>query len=101
MIERFPERIINLHPALPGEFPGARGLQDAFAAWQEGRITRSGCMVHFVIRELDAGPVVGTREVEFQDGDTLETFSERVHAAEHELLVESVNSLLLTLKTPS
>ncbi len=101
MIERFPQKIINLHPALPGEFPGAHGLQDAFAAWQEGRIRRSGCMVHFVIRELDAGPVVGTREVEFQDGDTLETFSERVHAAEHELLVEAVKTVLSKLKALS
>lgn len=94
MIDRFPHQIINLHPALPGEFPGAHGLEDAFNAWREGRITRSGCMVHFVIRELDAGPVIGTREVAFQVGDTLESFSDRVHAAEHELIVEAVNTVL-------
>lgn len=94
MIDRFPNRIINLHPALPGEFPGAHGLEDAYAAWRDGRITRSGCMVHFVIRELDAGPVIGTREVAFQAGDTLEMFSARVHTAEHELLVECANTVL-------
>jgi formyltetrahydrofolate-dependent phosphoribosylglycinamide formyltransferase len=94
MIDRFPNKIINLHPALPGEFPGAHGLEDAFQAWLEGKITQSGCMVHFVIRELDAGPVIGTREVKFQAGDTLESFSQRVHAAEHELIVQAVNTVL-------
>jgi formyltetrahydrofolate-dependent phosphoribosylglycinamide formyltransferase len=48
LLQRFPGRIINLHPALPGEFPGAHGIEDAFAAWRRGEITRSGCMVHHV-----------------------------------------------------
>ncbi len=94
MIDRFPHQIINLHPALPGEFPGAHGLEDAFHAWREGRITQSGCMVHFVIRELDAGPVIGTRTVEFQISDTLESFSDRVHAAEHDLIVQAASTVL-------
>lgn len=94
MIERFHGRIINLHPALPGEFPGAHGIEDAFAAWLEGRITRSGCMVHHVIHELDAGPVIATRQVAFQTGDTLETFAARLHAAEHKLIVEATRAVL-------
>jgi formyltetrahydrofolate-dependent phosphoribosylglycinamide formyltransferase len=94
MIDRFPGRIINLHPALPGEFPGAHAIEDAYNAWREGRITRSGCMVHHVIRELDAGPVIAQREVGFQPGDTLESFSARLHAAEHGLIIQATNAVL-------
>ncbi len=94
LIDRFPDRIINLHPALPGEFPGAHGIKDAFAAWLEGRITRSGCMVHHVIKDLDAGEPIATREVPFEAGDTLESYSNKIHKAEHELIVESTNLAL-------
>jgi formyltetrahydrofolate-dependent phosphoribosylglycinamide formyltransferase len=94
LIDRFSGRVINLHPALPGEFPGAHAIQDAFQAWLEGGITRSGCMVHHVIRELDAGPVIAQHEVEFQPDDTLESFSARLHAAEHALIVEATRTVL-------
>ena len=97
LIDRFPGRIINLHPALPGEFPGAHGIEDAFNAWLEGRITRSGCMVHHVIRDLDAGEPIATKVVPFEIGDTLEVFATRLHKAEHELFVESTNIALQNL----
>ncbi len=98
LVKRFPGRIINLHPALPGEFPGAHGIEDAFAAWQRGEITRSGCMVHHVITELDAGEPIATRVVEFIDDDTLETYAERLHRAEHQLIVEAIKIALEELK---
>ncbi len=94
LIARFPGRIINLHPALPGEFPGAHGIEDAFAAWQRGEILRSGCMVHHVIKDLDAGEPIATKEVPFEMGDTLEGYSNKIHKAEHELIVESTNLAL-------
>jgi formyltetrahydrofolate-dependent phosphoribosylglycinamide formyltransferase len=94
LIERFPNRIINLHPALPGEFPGAHGIEDAFAAWQHGKISRSGCMVHHVIKDLDAGEPIATREVPFETGDTLESYSEKIHKAEHELIVQATQLVL-------
>jgi formyltetrahydrofolate-dependent phosphoribosylglycinamide formyltransferase len=97
LIDRFPGRIINLHPALPGEFPGAHGIEDAFSAWQRGEIARSGCMVHHVIRDLDAGEPIATREVPFEAGDTLENYAEKIHKAEHELIVESTNIALENL----
>jgi formyltetrahydrofolate-dependent phosphoribosylglycinamide formyltransferase len=101
LVRRFPGRIINLHPALPGEFPGAHGIEDAFAAWTRGEITRSGCMVHHVIEELDAGEPVATRVVAFVDGDTFETYAERIHAAEHELIVEATKLALEEIKQPT
>ncbi len=94
LCQTFKNKIINLHPALPGEFPGANAIEDAYAAFVEGKITRSGCMVHHVIPELDAGPTITTQEVQFIEGDTLETFAARLHQAEHELIVEATRLVL-------
>ncbi len=94
LCQTFLGRIINLHPALPNEFAGAHAIEDAFAAWQRGEISRSGCMVHHVIPELDAGEAIVTKEVPFFAGDTLETFAARVHSAEHEIIVEATRTVL-------
>ena len=94
LCQTFLGRIINLHPALPNEFAGAHAIEDAFAAWQRGEISRSGCMVHHVIPELDAGEPIVTRQVPFMFGDTLETFAARVHIAEHEIIVEATKKIL-------
>lgn len=93
-LETIDARVINLHPALPGQFPGAHGIQDQFDAYQRGEITHGGCMIHDVIPELDAGPVIATAEVEILPDDTVETFSSRLHAAEHRLIVEAVKTVL-------
>jgi formyltetrahydrofolate-dependent phosphoribosylglycinamide formyltransferase len=95
-LEQFPHTI-NLHPALPGTFPGAHGIQDAFDAFVRGDITQSGCMVHVVTPELDAGPVIATAIVPFKTGDTLDTFRERMQAAEHQLLVQAITTYLQTM----
>jgi formyltetrahydrofolate-dependent phosphoribosylglycinamide formyltransferase len=91
--ETFPNTI-NLHPALPGQFPGAHGIEDAYAAFQRGEVTQSGCMVHVVTPELDAGPVIATRVVPFEQGDTLESYSARLHTAEHKLIIEGIQKAL-------
>ena len=93
--------VINLHPALPGQFAGAHAIEDAYQAWLEGKITQSGCMVHHVIPELDAGEAIATRVVPFIAGDTLETYAERLHAAEHELIVTATRAILETFKQPA
>lgn len=89
--------VLNLHPALPGELPGTDAIRRAFEAHQRGEMTRTGVMVHHVVPEIDAGPVVGTRIVEIGEDDSLESLSQRMHAAEHALLVESVRDTLMTL----
>jgi formyltetrahydrofolate-dependent phosphoribosylglycinamide formyltransferase len=93
-LDRFPKKVINLHPALPGTFVGTHGIERAFEAWQKGEIKESGCMVHYVIPEVDAGAVIDTHVVPFQAGDTVERYAERMHAAEHELLVEATVKVL-------
>ncbi len=93
-LSHFPQQVINLHPALPGAFPGMNAIERAFAAYMQGQITISGCMVHYVIPEVDAGPVIATAIVPFHAGDTLESYAARLHAAEHHLLVQATRQVL-------
>ncbi|MFN8562853.1 MAG: phosphoribosylglycinamide formyltransferase [Anaerolineae bacterium] len=90
----FPRRVINLHPALPGLFPGIDAIARTFDAHQRGEVAVGGCMVHYVIPEVDAGEVIGQAEVPFEPGDTLDSFEARLHAAEHRLLVQSLKRVL-------
>lgn len=93
-LTHFPRRVINLHPALPGQFAGTNAIERAFAAYQRGELDRSGCMVHYAIPEVDAGDVIMQEVVPFLPIDTIESFTERMHAAEHRIIVESVRRLL-------
>ena len=87
----FPGRVVNLHPALPGELPGTHSIERAFAEFERGERTRTGVMVHLVPDEgVDDGPVLGTVEVPIDRDDTLDTLTDRVHATEHELLVATL-----------
>lgn len=95
-VGRFPYRVVNLHPALPGKFPGAHAIEEAFAAFQRGEIKQTGCMVHLVPDEaVDAGPVIGVAEVPIYRTDTLEMLANRIHQAEHRLLVQSLQRLIV------
>lgn len=92
---RFPNRVINLHPALPGEFPGSDAIGDAWAAFEAGRISRTGVMVHFVPDEgVDSGPVIESVEVAIGPCDTVEALRRRIRAVEHELIVRSIAKTL-------
>ena len=96
-LDHFPNRVINLHPALPGTFPGTHAIERAYEAWQRGEIDRTGVMVHLVPDEgVDVGPVLGTRKIIFRPDESLEKFEGRVHKIEHDLLVETLKSVLTT-----
>jgi phosphoribosylglycinamide formyltransferase 1 len=89
----FPRRVVNLHPALPGEYPGTHAIERAFADAQAGRRTHTGVMVHLVPDEgVDDGPVLATATVPICAQDTLASLEDKVHATEHRLLVETVTS---------
>ncbi len=88
--------VINLHPALPGQFAGATAIADAYAAWQAGRITETGCMVHEVIEEVDAGCVFATQSIPCLASDTLLELQTRMRAAEHRLIVRVVRDYCTT-----
>ena len=97
-LEHFSGRVVNLHPALPGQFPGAHAIEDALAAFRRGEIDETGIMVHLVPDErVDEGPVLATRTIPIHADDTLESLATRIHAAEHALLVETLQSLIRKL----
>jgi phosphoribosylglycinamide formyltransferase-1 len=88
-LERFPQRVVNVHPApLPG-FPGAHPLVDVL----EAGATAAAATVHYVDDGVDTGAVIASEPVPVLDGDTVESLQERVHEAEHRLLPKVVSEL--------
>ena len=85
-LDRFPGRIVNVHPSLLPEFPGAHAVDDALAAG----VTETGVTVHLVDEGLDTGPVLKQEALPVEPRDTL---LERLHAVEHRLLPEVVGDL--------
>jgi len=89
-LDRFPGRVLNLHPALPGQFAGTHAIQRAYEAFQRGEINHTGVMVHWVAPEVDAGPVAASAEVPIYPSDSLDDLETRIHAVEHQLLVQAI-----------
>jgi phosphoribosylglycinamide formyltransferase 1 len=85
-LNRFPDRIVNVHPSLLPAFPGARALEDALAAG----VDTTGVTVHFVDEGLDSGAVIRQEPVAVEPRATL---LDRIHAVEHRLLPEVVQEL--------
>jgi phosphoribosylglycinamide formyltransferase-1 len=86
MLEVFPARIVNTHPALLPAFPGAHGVRDALD--YGARVT--GCTVHLVDAGVDTGPIVAQRAVEIHDAETEHDLHERIKVVERGLLVDIV-----------
>jgi phosphoribosylglycinamide formyltransferase len=72
-----------------GEYNGAGAIERAFSDFKAGKITRTGIMVHYVVLEVDMGEPILTREVEIREGDDLAALEERMHASEHDLIVQA------------
>ena len=85
-LDRFPDRIVNVHPSLLPQFPGARAIDDALAAGVE----TTGVTVHVVDEGLDTGAVIRQEQVPVQPAETL---IERIQAVEHRILPEVVRDL--------
>ena len=88
-LERFPQRVVNVHPAPLPEFPGAHPLDDVLAAGAPA----AAATVHYVDSGIDTGEVIASESVPVLADDTVETLRERVHAAEHRLLPKVVREL--------
>lgn len=96
-LKNFPNQVVNLHPALPGAFPGTDAIERAFAAYQNSEIAHTGVMVHLVPDEgIDSGPVLAQENVPIYPQDSLEDLQQRVHTVEHRLLVETLKTLVST-----
>jgi len=86
-IGRFEGRVINVHPSLLPAFGG--GLHAIEEAWRYG-VKITGCTVHFVTDEVDAGPIISQAAVEVEQEDSVDTLGEKIHKEEHRLLVEAI-----------
>lgn len=96
-LDRFPGMVVNLHPALPGAFPGADAIDDAWAAHETDGLDHTGVMVHLVPDEgVDDGPVLASQRVPITADDTRETLEARLHEVEHELFVATIADYLRT-----
>ena len=99
---RFPNRVVNLHPAMPGELPGTDAIERAWHEARAGTRTHTGVMVHLVPDEgVDVGPVLGVRTLPIDPTETLAELEARVHAVEHELLVATLADLVVSDPTPT
>jgi formyltetrahydrofolate-dependent phosphoribosylglycinamide formyltransferase len=90
-IHYFNKNIINLHPALPGEFPGATAIEDAYRAFKSGKITRTGIMIHYVTEVLDGGKPIATIEIPIHKTDSLNDLKNRIKYNEKKLLINVIN----------
>ncbi len=89
-IDRFPDRILNIHPSLLPAFPGAHAVSGAL----EHGVKVTGVTVHFVDEKVDHGPVIAQRTVPVMDDDTEETLHARIQVEEHHLYPEVVRAFL-------
>lgn len=94
MVERWQGRMLNIHPSLLPDFKGAHAVRDAFSAG----VTETGCTVHVVTEELDAGPLLAQARVPVLPGDTEESLHQRIHAAEHALYPQALKEFALRLR---
>ena len=89
-IRQFPNRILNIHPSLLPSFPGLDAQHQALAHG----VKISGCTVHFVDEELDAGPIILQSAVPVLDDDTAESLSARILREEHRIYSEALSIVL-------
>ena len=92
---------INLHPALPGAFNGINAIERAHQAFLEGTISRTGCMIHYVVAEVDAGRPLVVEEVDILQGETCAQLEERMHKVEWRAIVQGVQLAIKNMQHPS
>jgi len=89
-ISAYKNRIINIHPSLLPAFKGAEAIKDAY---QYG-VRVSGATVHFVVPEVDSGPIILQKTVEIKKGESLARFEDKIHKAEYEILPQALRLVL-------
>ncbi len=91
-VNEFQGRIINTHPALLPNFPGAQAVRDALKAGA----SVTGCTIHFVDEGVDTGPIIVQQELEIEPNETEEHLHERIKAIERDLLPKTIHELLVS-----
>ena len=94
-VNAFPNKIINIHPALLPDF-GGKGMygKHVHEVVLKSSVKESGCTAHFVTCEVDAGPIIAQRKVSILEGDTVDSLANRVLIEEHKLLIEVIKKVL-------
>ncbi len=95
LIDAFPNKVINIHPSLLPSFPGIRAIEQALAA----RVKITGCTVHLVSLEVDAGPILVQAAVPVLPDDTAETLHARIQIQEHLILPQAIELLARVAKS--
>lgn len=90
LLDAYPQRILNIHPALLPAFPGLHVQQQAL----DYGVKFSGCTVHFVDSGMDTGPIVAQAAVPVLDDDTAESLAARILAEEHRIYTEAIALVL-------
>lgn len=89
-VKKYKNRILNIHPSLLPSFKGARAIRDAF----NYGVKVTGVTVHFVVKEVDAGPIILQKAVVVKPEDTLQTLEKRIHSVEHVLYPSAIQSFI-------
>lgn len=89
LLEKFPNKIINIHPSLLPKFPGLKAWEQALLAGEK----ETGCTVHWVNEELDGGKIIAQAKVPILPDDTEESLHKRIQVEEHKLLPEVIRKL--------
>lgn len=90
LLNAYPQKIVNIHPALLPSFPGKQGILDAYNAG----VRETGVTIHFINAEIDSGQIIAQEVVPRKEGDTLDDLESRIHAAEHQLYPRTILNLI-------
>jgi len=88
-VDKYPHKIINIHPSLLPEFAGGMD-RDVHAEVLEAGVDRTGCTLHFVDATIDEGPIILQEEVEIAEGETIESLKAKVQAAEGRVIIAAL-----------
>ncbi len=89
VLETYPDRVVNLHPALLPSFPGASAIHDAFTFG----VKVTGVTVHLANEVFDSGPIIAQEPVRIQEDDTVETLEAKIHEVEHRLYPDALSAI--------
>lgn len=94
-VNKWPQKMLNIHPSLLPDFKGAHAIRDALAAGAK----ETGCTVHYVVPEMDAGPIILQARVPVLADDTEESLAERIHAQEHIIYPQALEKAVAALRS--
>jgi formyltetrahydrofolate-dependent phosphoribosylglycinamide formyltransferase len=89
-VNKWYKKMINIHPSLLPEFRGANAVFDAI----QTKAKKTGCTIHYVSEEVDAGEIIAQKSVEIFEDDSVETLAARILKEEHKIYVEALKKIL-------